>query len=305
MTLGCLPVYSIKQQNMIKLFMCINQHRYIRLLRVDRLAGFWLLLWPTLWALFYPTHPMPSLSVVGLFVIGTLMMRTAGCLINDWLDRDIDKYVARTAMRPLASGECSGKECLFALFICLFVSACCALALGYGVVLMSIPTLILVMLYPLAKRYMAMPQLVLAFVFALGVLYAFQVTEGRLTWHAWLVYLSVAFWVFAFDGVYAFNDQVDDKRLGLNSVVLALGSSANKVLMASYIAFYGLWLYLIYPYTPLSIFIGMVLLMLITGVQAGLYMQQESYWKGFLLNAWFGLFLFMLLLIVRYQMLIG
>lgn len=281
---------------MIK-FMTQVKHRYIRLLRLDKLTGFWLLLWPTLWSLFYPTHATPSGYVVIVFTVGTLMMRTAGCLINDWLDRDIDCHVARTASRPLASKECSGRECLTALFICLAASACCALLLGYKVVLMSLPALFMVMLYPLAKRYFILPQLFLALVFSLGVLFGFQVTEGQIASHAWFLYSATAFWVFAFDGIYAFNDVEDDKRIGINSAVIVLGSWSGPVLMTCYLIFYVSWLVLIYPYISISLFIMMFVLIFATGAIITAYFKRGSHWGGFVINAWFGAILCMLLLL--------
>ncbi len=264
---------------------------WIRGLRLDKLAGFWLLLWPTYGALFFPSHPLPEWSVCALFFVGTWATRTAGCLINDWLDRDIDIQVKRTATRPLALGQWNGGYFIGWLGGCLFVAGLVAILLGSQIFQLVPFSLVLIVVYPLTKRWFALPQLVLALTFSQGVLYAFMVSEGALNWHAWVFYLAVAFWIFAFDSVYALNDIEDDQRLMLQSSVISMGRYARAVITFSYAVFIlsMMLLYQLYMSFFHLFFLDGLLIVWFFVVVRDLWSGQ--YWRGFVNNAWWaGLF---------------
>ena len=197
---------------------------YYRLMRLDKPIGILLLMWPTLWALWLASGrllPPPHLLVV--FVLGVILMRTAGCVINDVLDRRFDGHVARTQQRPLATGELTVKSALF-VFVILSLSALILVSsLNYLTILLACIGFLLVSVYPLAKRYIALPQSVLAVAFSWGVPMAFAAVTGRVPLFAWLLFIAAACWTLAYDTAYAMADREDDIKLGLKSSAILFG----------------------------------------------------------------------------------
>jgi 4-hydroxybenzoate polyprenyltransferase len=196
---------------------------YVRLLRLDRPIGIWLLLWPTLWALWIAAEGRPSGDVLLIFVIGTVVMRSAGCIINDIADRDIDPHVARTRDRPLATRELSVWVAAF-LFLALMLA-------GLGLVLLLNPlTQVLAVVgalvtvaYPFAKRLIAAPQFVLGIAFSWGVPMAFAAELGEVPRSGWLLFVVTIAWVVIYDTQYAMADRPDDLKLGVKSTAILFG----------------------------------------------------------------------------------
>lgn len=208
-----------------------EQHsRYARLMRLHRPIGIWLLLWPTLWALWIAGDGSPSQHVFAVFVLGTIVMRSAGCIINDFADRRIDPHVERTADRPLATGEVAVGEALI-LFVGLML-----IALG---LVMTLNTLVLglaaagalvAIVYPFTKRFLSVPQFVLGIAFAWGVPMAFAAELGHVPRLGWLVFVAAVIWVVIYDTQYALADREDDLEIGVRSTAVLFGDMDRVII---------------------------------------------------------------------------
>ncbi|HEY5717234.1 MAG TPA: 4-hydroxybenzoate octaprenyltransferase [Motiliproteus sp.] len=200
-------------------------HAWIQLTRLDRPIGTYLLLWPTLWALWIAAEGMPRLDLRGIFVAGVVLMRAAGCVINDYADRHFDGHVKRTHTRPLPSGKVSEKEAL-ALFFGLSISAfVLVLFTNTATILLSFGGVALAACYPFMKRYTYFPQVVLGAAFSWGILMAFTAQTGELPRHAWLIYLANLLWTVAYDTLYAMVDRDDDLKIGIKSTAVLFGDA--------------------------------------------------------------------------------
>jgi len=196
---------------------------YGRLMRIDKPIGFWLLLWPTLWALWLAGegHPDPGLFIV--FVLGVFIMRSAGCVLNDYADRKIDPYVERTRSRPIASGAVAPAEALL-LFIALGLFAIgLAMLLNRPARLLAIVGAVLTVAYPFIKRFVSIPQFVLGAAFGWAVPMAFAAQTGELPGLAWLVFGAALIWAVIYDTFYAMVDREDDLKIGVKSTAILFG----------------------------------------------------------------------------------
>ena len=228
---------------------------YLDLIRFNRPAGWLLLLWPTLSALWLASGGFPGWHLLVVFVLGTFLMRSAGCCVNDVADRDFDKHVKRTAQRPVTSGALTVKQALMAgafLALCAFGLV---LSTNAVTVVWSFVALAVTLIYPYAKRFVSMPQAVLGVAFSFGIPMAFAaVRGGELTlagvWHAvppmgWGLLLSNLFWVLAYDTEYAMVDRDDDLRIGMKTSAITLGARDVPMVMgfyAVYLLSWGGWL---------------------------------------------------------------
>ncbi|MBF2761089.1 MAG: 4-hydroxybenzoate octaprenyltransferase [Ectothiorhodospiraceae bacterium AqS1] len=205
---------------------------YLRLMRAHQPIGTLLLLWPTLWALWIAGDGHPQPTIVVIFVIGTFIMRSAGCVINDFADRKLDPHVERTRNRPLASGEIGSAEAL-ALFIFLGLIALALVSMLNPLTwLYSIGGIILTATYPFMKRWTSLPQLYLGLAFAWGVPMAFAASTGEVPRLAWLIFTAVAIWAVAYDTIYAMVDREDDLKIGIKSTATLCGTH-DRALIAS------------------------------------------------------------------------
>jgi len=197
---------------------------YVRLLRLHRPIGIWLLLWPTLWALWIAGAGRPAPDVFAIFVLGTVLLRSAGCAFNDFADRRIDAHVRRTADRPLALGQLAPFEAIV-LFVVLMLAALGLVLLTNELTLqLAIVGALLTIVYPFMKRWIAAPQFVLGLAFAWGVPMAFAAqTGGPVPQTAWLLYLCALVWVVIYDTEYAMADREDDLKLGIQSTAILFG----------------------------------------------------------------------------------
>lgn len=196
---------------------------YAQLMRLEKPIGTLLLLWPTLWALWIAAAGVPDWRIVLAFVLGTFLMRSAGCVANDFADRHYDGAVARTRMRPFAAGRVSGTEAgLLTLILCL-LAALCLLPLNKLTWLMSLPALFLALTYPFTKRFLPLPQFYLGLAFSFGVPMAFAAVQNQVPPLAWLIFMANVFWTLAYDTIYAMADKEDDLKIGIRTSAITFG----------------------------------------------------------------------------------
>ena len=196
---------------------------YAQLMRLDKPIGILLLLWPMLWGLWFAAQGLPDWQILIIFVLGTVLMRSAGCVINDYADRKIDPHVERTKNRPMAAGRVSSKEALLlaaGLSICAFLLI---LPLNQLTILLSVPALFLAGTYPFTKRFFAMPQAYLGIAFSFGIPMAFAAQTNNLPPIIWILMLSNLFWVIAYDTAYAIVDKPDDLKIGIQTSAITFG----------------------------------------------------------------------------------
>lgn len=210
---------------------------YEKLMRLDKPIGILLLLWPTLWALWLSALGRPNWWVVWVFILGTVLMRSAGCVINDYADRDFDKHVERTKERPLTAGKVTTKEAL-ALFAGLsLLSFALVLLLGNALVIwLSVPALFLAASYPFTKRFLAIPQAYLGIAFGFGIPMAYAAQVGGVPAEAWWLLLANVFWAVAYDTEYAMVDREDDLKIGIKTSAITFGRFDVAAVMACYAA---------------------------------------------------------------------
>jgi 4-hydroxybenzoate polyprenyltransferase len=210
---------------------------YEKLMRLDKPIGILLLLWPTLWALWLSSRGRPDWIVLWVFVLGTVLMRSAGCVINDYADRDFDKHVERTKERPLTAGKVTTKEAL-ALFAGLSLTAfVLVLLLGKPLVIaMSVPALFLAASYPFTKRFLAIPQAYLGIAFGFGIPMAYAAHLGDVPAEAWWLLLANVFWAVAYDTEYAMVDRNDDLKIGIKTSAITFGRFDVAAVMICYAA---------------------------------------------------------------------
>ncbi|MFN3881709.1 MAG: 4-hydroxybenzoate octaprenyltransferase [Nitrincola lacisaponensis] len=203
---------------------------YIRLMRADKPIGTWLLLWPTLWALWIASEGVPTPQLLLIFTLGVFLTRSAGCVINDYADRHIDGHVRRTADRPLATGQVTEREAL-ALFVSLMLSAfVLVLFTNQLTILLSVIGVALAFCYPFMKRYTHYPQIVLGAAFGWAIPMAFTAVTGTLPLIAWLLYLAKLLWTVAYDTQYAMVDRDDDLKIGVKSTAIRFGQADRLII---------------------------------------------------------------------------
>jgi len=214
---------------------------WLDLIRWDRPAGWLLLLWPTLSALWVAAHGFPGWHLLAVFTLGTILMRSAGCCVNDVADRDFDRHVKRTAQRPVTSGRISPREALAVGAVLAALAFLLVLTTNRATVLWSFVALGVALLYPFAKRVVAMPQAVLGVAFSFGIPMAFAAVQSRVPLLAWVLLLGNLFWVLAYDTEYAMVDRDDDLKIGIKTSAITLGRADVPAVMACYAAFLAIW----------------------------------------------------------------
>ena len=213
---------------------------YARLMRIDKPIGTLLLLWPTLWALWFAADGWPPLYLLAIFVLGTFLMRSAGCVINDYADRNIDGHVERTRNRPLATGMVSTREALLLALGLSVLAFMLLLPLNGLVIWLSVPALFLAASYPFTKRFLAIPQAYLGIAFGFGIPMGFAAVLGEVPAIAWVMLLANVFWAIAYDTEYAMVDRPDDIKIGVKSSALTFGRFDVSAVMLCYAITLGL-----------------------------------------------------------------
>jgi len=214
---------------------------YLDLIRWNRPAGTWLLLWPTLSALWIAAHGFPGWHLLAVFALGTFLMRSAGCCINDVADRRFDRHVKRTAARPVTSGAISTAEALAVGASMAFAAFLLVLTTNAMTVLWSVGALAVTVLYPYTKRFFSMPQAVLGVAFSFGIPMAFAAVRGDIPAAAWALIVGNLFWVLAYDTEYAMVDRDDDLRIGIRTSAITLGRFDVAAVMAFYSVYLTVW----------------------------------------------------------------
>jgi len=264
---------------------------YFQLTRLNRPIGILLLLWPTLWGVWIAGGGHPAWHVVAIFVLGTVLMRSAGCAVNDYADRDFDKHVKRTQQRPITSGKLAPREALGLAAALALVALLLILPLNALTIALSVPAVFLAASYPYTKRFLAIPQAYLGIAFGFGIPMAFAAQLNEVPAVAWWLLLANIFWCIAYDTEYAMVDRDDDVHLGIHSSALFFGKFDVLAVMACYaaalviLALAGLALN-----RGLAYFLGLIAA---EGIAIYHYTlirkrQRDACFKAFLHNNWFG-----------------
>jgi 4-hydroxybenzoate polyprenyltransferase len=264
---------------------------YLQLTRLNRPIGILLLLWPTLWGVWIAGAGQPAWQVVLIFVLGTVLMRSAGCAVNDYADRDFDRHVKRTRERPVTSGRISPREAVWVAVCLSLLAFVLILPLNELTLLLSFPAVFLAASYPYTKRFLAIPQAYLGIAFGFGIPMAFAAQLGTVPPVAWLLLVANVFWAIAYDTEYAMVDRDDDIHLGIHSAALLFGRYDVAAVMCCYavtlvlLAAAGMMISAGFWY-----FAGLILAAGIALYHFRLIKdrQREACFKAFLHNNWFG-----------------
>lgn len=268
---------------------------YLDLIRWNRPAGWLLLLWPTLSALWVAAGGFPGWHLLVVFTLGTILMRSAGCCVNDVADRDFDKHVKRTAGRPVTSGRIGVKEALGLGGVLTLLAFGLVLTTNRATILWSFAALAVTLVYPFAKRVVSMPQAVLGVAFSFGIPMAFAAVQGEVPPLAWGLLLGNLFWVLAYDTEYAMVDRDDDLNIGMKTSAITLGRWDVAAIMGFYIAFLTIWATLLEAATRgLWFWLGLLGAALQVGWHFALIRgrTREGCFKAFRLNHWLGFSVF-------------
>mgnify|MGYP004704086243 CR=1 FL=1 len=269
---------------------------YLDLIRWNRPAGWLLLLWPTLSALWVAAGGFPGWHLVAVFALGTILMRSAGCCVNDVADRDFDRHVKRTAQRPITSGAVSVREALAVGAVLALVAFALVLTTNAPTVAWSLPALAVTILYPFTKRFFAMPQAVLGVAFSMGIPMAFTAVRGEVPWLAlWLV-LGNLLWVLAYDTEYAMVDRDDDLKIGMKTSAITLGRFDVAAILAFYLGFVLILAVALAPLALGALFyiaIGAVLVQVAWHWHLIRGRSREGCFRAFRENHWIGFTLFL------------
>jgi 4-hydroxybenzoate polyprenyltransferase len=268
---------------------------YEKLMRLDKPIGILLLLWPTLWALWIAARGRPEFMLVWIFILGTVLMRSAGCVINDYADRDFDRHVERTRERPLTAGKVSVREALTLAVVLTLLAGLLILPLNMLVWALACVAVFLAASYPFTKRFFAIPQAYLGIAFGFGIPMAFAAVQGRIPAIAWWLLVANIFWAIAYDTEYAMVDRDDDVKLGIKTSALTFG----RFDVAAVMLCYGIALAILAWVGTLKYYGGFYFAGLAVATAIALYhwtlirgRERMQCFKAFLHNNWIGAAIF-------------
>tara|TARA_B110000238_G_scaffold126785_1_gene136864 strand:+ start:695 stop:1540 length:846 start_codon:yes stop_codon:yes gene_type:complete len=268
----------------------------LNLTRIHKPIGIFLLLWPTLSALFLASGGLPNIKVLTIFIFGTILMRSAGCVANDLADRNLDCFVERTKNRPIASNLVSPKEASILLLILIIFSFILVIQLNFMTICIAFIALIFSLTYPLTKRFFAVPQLYLGVTFGFGILMAFSAVQNKIPTEALILFIANVFWSFAYDSHYAVSDMADDKKINIRSSPLTFNKKIIFMVVLSYfLMFLSLFIigilenftYIFYVLLSAASLIAMF------GCFESRKMDAEKNFKAFLRNNYVGIIIFL------------
>jgi 4-hydroxybenzoate polyprenyltransferase len=265
---------------------------YARLMRLDKPVGIYLLLWPTLWALLMAGQGLPPLDISIIFVAGVIVMRSAGCVINDYADRKVDGSVKRTAQRPLATGEVTAKQALQLFAALIAMAFVLVLFLNWQTIALSVVALLLASSYPFMKRYTHLPQVVLGAAFGWAIPMAFMAVLETVPTYAWWLFVANLLWTVAYDTMYAMVDRDDDLHIGVKSTAILFGKNDVFIVMSlqalalSILASIGVAINATWPYYAAIAFSA---LLCVRQYQLIKRRQREGCFTAFLENHYVGL----------------
>jgi 4-hydroxybenzoate polyprenyltransferase len=268
---------------------------YLQLIRWDRPAGWMLLLWPTLSALWLAAGGFPGWHLVAVFTLGTILMRSAGCCINDVADQDFDRHVKRTAQRPVTRGAVSSREALVVGAVLALAAFLLVLTTNTVTVGWSFAALAVTLAYPYAKRFLAMPQAVLGVAFSFGIPMAFAAVQAEIPALAWVLLAGNLFWVLAYDTEYAMVDRDDDLRIGMKTSAITLGQWDVPAVMAFYGLYLIVWSAVVAPLLASTWWwagVAVAAAQAVWHFQLIRHRSRDGCFKAFRLNHWVGLAVF-------------
>jgi len=264
---------------------------YEKLMRLDRPIGILLLLWPTLWGLWFAASGVPHWAILLIFIVGTILMRSAGCVINDYADQDFDPHVERTKNRPLAARVVGNKEALLLAAALAIVAFILILPLNRLVLWLSVPALLIAASYPYTKRFFAVPQAYLGVAFGFGIPMAFAAVQGTVSAIAWELLIANLFWTIAYDTEYAMVDREDDLKIGIKTAAITFGRFDVVAVMLCY----GIFLSILAAAGVQQRMCIMYYVGLACAAAVAMYhftlirrRQRENCFKAFLHNNWIG-----------------
>ena len=270
-------------------------YQYSLLARLNKPIGIFLLLWPTLWALWIAAEGVPDLGVLTVFVLGVVLMRSAGCVINDYADREIDPRINRTKNRPIAAGRVSPDEAMLLFMALCFSAFLLVLTMNTFTILLSLGGVLLAGIYPFMKRYTHMPQIVLGMAFGWSVPMAFAAQTNSVPKIAWLIYVVTVLWAVIYDTMYAMADRMDDLKIGVKSTAILFGD-ADRVIIGILQAMMLFSLYLIGEQAQLgngyNIAVLLAAVLMVYQQYLIRYRQPSLCISAFLNNNWLGLVIF-------------
>jgi len=268
---------------------------YVQLIRLDKPIGIYLLMWPTLWALAIAGEGGPDLWVLFVFVCGVVLMRSAGCAINDYADRDIDRHVSRTRNRPLTSGKISSKEALLVFAVLSLLAFLLVLTLNRYTIYLSVGGVILAATYPFMKRFHYLPQVHLGAAFGWAVPMAYAAQSGAVDKITWLLYTATLLWTVAYDTMYAMADREDDLKIGAKSTAILFGE-ADKMIIGFIQFMFILTLWLIGQELEFSTiyFAALIFAAILLAYEQAMIVHRlpEFCFQAFLHNHWVGAVVF-------------
>lgn len=273
---------------------------YFKLMRLDKPIGILLLWYPTAWALWIAVNHTPSSKLLFLFSIGTILMRAAGCVINDIADRNIDKHIQRTRERPLTSGKLGLKQA----FIVLFILLCCALsiliALPLNCLYLALVAVGITFIYPFCKRFINAPQVILGLAFSMGIPMAFAASGQSLTENTIFLFLINFSWIVSYDTMYAMTDKDDDLKIGVKSTAIYFANSDKLIIGLLQIAMHILWLFLAFNRNFYPIFYlcwSLAILILVYQQKLISTRDPQHCFKAFLISNYYGLLMWIALIL--------
>ncbi|GMR07385.1 MAG: 4-hydroxybenzoate octaprenyltransferase [Gammaproteobacteria bacterium] len=221
---------KVKDARQLARLITLRSREYALLARLDKPIGILLLLWPTLWALWIAGEGSPNPGVLIVFVLGVVLMRSAGCIINDYADRKVDPLVARTLARPIAAGRVTTREALILFSVLCLIAFTLVLTMNRLTILLSLVAVVLAIIYPFTKRYTYLPQVFLGMAFGWAVPMAFAAQTGEVPRLAWLLLTATVLWAMAYDTMYAMVDRDDDIRIGVKSTAILFGDADRLII---------------------------------------------------------------------------
>ncbi len=264
-------------------------------MRIDRPIGTFLLLWPTLWAIWIAADGRPSALIVVIFSLGVFIMRSAGCVINDYADRDIDRHIERTKNRPITSGKVSTKEALAVFAVCIAVAFTLVLMLNTFTIALSFVALLLAAVYPFMKRYTYYPQIILGMAFSWAIPMSFAAQLNTIPAVAWLLYFVTILWIVAYDTMYAMADREDDLKIGVKSTAIIFAEKDRLIIALLQTAFLlGMMLVAWWVQGGIYFYLGILAAAGFSVYQQYLLKDREknACFQAFLNNNWVGMSIF-------------
>ncbi len=267
---------------------------FFLLIRINKPTGIMLLMFPAIWSILIVLKQEIDIYLTLLIIYGSFIMRSAGCIINDLIDKKFDKYVERTKDRPLASGNLENTDAIILLIIFLSIALSILLSLNFSSILLGILVLPLIFIYPFMKRYIYIPQLFLAIVFNFSVLISWTAAKGAFEMQSLTLYLACIFWTLGYDTIYGYQDIKDDKRIGVKSLAIYLEKNI-KYYSSSFFTFFLIFLFYIGIKNNLNIIFFTIIilftLIIISKIFKEKKLKKENCYKIFQVNSWYGFFI--------------